>query len=315
MLMTLGGATLLWDLSIPPHVAASEGIKQVIGVYVTNKNARVSISIQVGYSQDAGKMRVLLDVEGNATRAVVTSTVRDVRGEYHRVSLRSLPGPLYVQGYSLSSRPPVMPGEFSSIAEFDIQEGAISDVNGTYTARLPALAFDEVGQQVVPAFSATLAGSPSVRLYDVAQPKDYRKLGSTNPADYGLPDSATQELYWQPAHLSTSVTLENASSPLDDARIDAETPPNANFISGSLVWTSNAGIAPFVSATKWDAIESRSRWEFFSGLLFGIFAAALFAFLVELPDEFPMKIHLWKRQQGSPNTESAADAGPVAPPP
>jgi hypothetical protein len=183
------------------------------------------------------------------------------------------------------------------IAEFDIQEGAISDVNGTYTARLPALAFGEIGQQVIPAFSAIAAGSPDMKLYDVNGPKDRRKLGSTNPADYRLPDISAQELYWEPAHLSTKITLDGAASFVDDARIDAETPPNANLIGSSLVWAANAGIAPFLSATKWGAIENRSKWEFFSGLLFGIFAAALFALLVELPDKFPIKIPFGKRRR------------------
>jgi hypothetical protein len=59
----LSAGILSWVLSIPPHVVASEGIKQLIGIYVSNPNARISATIHVGYSHDTSRMQAFLDVE------------------------------------------------------------------------------------------------------------------------------------------------------------------------------------------------------------------------------------------------------------
>jgi hypothetical protein len=74
-------------------------------------------------------------------------------------------------------------------------------------------------------------------------------------------------------------------------------------------WIGSLGLTPFLSATELTAVESRSTWEFRSGVVLGLGGAALLALAQELPSNLGVRrrSRKWRNEAEAPviaNNES-----------
>jgi hypothetical protein len=144
---------------------------------------------------------------------------------------------------------------------------------------------------------STFGHLPSVGAYEVTRPPsvflqaqyDHGKLENVisllgGPTQIPVGDSA-QDL-GDPSNISYTEDIENIVPTLKSEQIDYSIPAINNGSDIDYTWYSNgiSGLQPIFKATNPDAIDSQNQAAFYSGIAFGIAAAAAIALVQEIPE-------------------------------
>lgn len=281
-----------------------------LDVYVPDPRQAVDVTLDVFRVDPSGQLRAVLEIGGNAAGVLITSTQPDSPSRGHHAFVKTRPDAVNPALYAFVV-PPGGPRSTQTrplgIAEFDLPTGSVSLDRGTYAARLPALGLYERGEQFAPAYGVLNPSSSDQRLFAVSMSRPFSPSPSTDPADYDLPFPHEQHLYWQPAGMTSRVRLEGEAEQVTDSRLDTDVPATGGVVGNDLVWTGGFGLSPFISATHWDAVEARSRWDFYSGVALGLGAAAVLALFQELPERLALRLP--GRRSPSPTDDLDGETG------
>lgn len=134
-------------------------------------------------------------------------------------------------------------------------------------------------------------GSPtqSEKLIEGPQPKNSDNIpsvgyASSAPSEYQAPPGQhLQQVYWQPASLTTTEIPVDVKSELETSTVNNIEPPNGQLEGDNYVWQGTSSLEPTMNITDQNAAASHSDWSFRSGIVFGIAAGTGIAFVQE-PD-------------------------------
>lgn len=193
-------------------------------------------------------------------------------------------------------------GDLSSLPDlfgrgWDVGDFQISDVaqvyRGSFFIHLPSLADAESSYYPLPGIM-TEAGGPirdSVQdLISFPDANNQQKVYATDSVsrlakDYkALPGTSGHELFWRPYSVSSEEDVWNAGDQVADSHIGTDQPADGHLKDGDLVWQDSGSLEAQFTSTKEVALDSESRWSFYSGIVFGVAAAGLLAVMQELPD-------------------------------
>jgi hypothetical protein len=187
----------------------------------------------------------------------------------------------------------------SYIGSFNLPQFAQDEI-GTFFTHLPSLAHNESRDYPLPIFISErlLSDKPTIAADLLFLPR--AKSGHITPigrsvSDYDVPaGSGPHLLFWQPK-VSTTEILYDVEDELADAHIDSQMPADGYLQDGALIWDSAGSLEPMLRATKNDRVEWENRWNFYSGIAFGVAAGAGIAVVQELPKIVPMSFRRRRR--------------------
>jgi hypothetical protein len=187
-------------------------------------------------------------------------------------------------------RDPFFPGDF--FGSFKLPQ-VTQDTKDTFFTHLPALAVDETEPYPLPLYISNTTATEDYNSEDfVSVPEPKKNIWpsiSVNASDYKLPaKSGPHVLYWQPVVTTTEI-LDGVTDVMSDTHIDSDQPSDGNFQDGEITWNSTGSLEPTLVATKSDRITSEDRWNFYSGIFFGVAAATGIAVVQELPKKFVIR--------------------------
>jgi len=285
--------------------------------YVRDRSQSLDIRVDVVQFDDLNRTNynATLDVVGDPADTLILASEADEVGLFHEITRQRFPDVNWAYVIPTDSQvgrsSPTNP---NALALFNIPADFVAENRGTFEARLPSIASGETGRQDSPAYGVIGAQSQHITVTKVPQaPVRFTDKVSTSPYDYGIPDPKDETLYWEPKSINVSVHLSDESSRIDDSRIDQNSPSSGTVQEPDIVWTGGFGVSPYIIATKYSAIERRSRYEFYSGIALGLGGAALVALVQELPAELPRRRRRGtarKRPEKMPSTSRPPDAHP-----
>jgi hypothetical protein len=305
-----------------PHVATMaaslEGTQQILAAYTTDPNATIHLSVEVIWNAQNTVVpvpfdQVYLNVSGPGIKP---STMVMVRSSLPAVSLVKVNGrftvvhdPSFVamairsggavkadqnSGYifeqpeSLISDTATGDPRGAYIGSFELP-GAVAESHGSYFAHLPVVGADEEGGfQYFPSFlSETDLARSGENVIEYPQLKNTPLVAGRESLDPGAYRSygPPLNLYWQPAVLDTSETLDNAEPLFTNTNVNVQ-PGDGVLEDANYTWQGTGGIDPMINSTEDTAAASQDGWTFRSGIVFGIAAGTGVAFFQE--DENPI---------------------------
>ena len=94
-------------------------------------------------------------------------------------------------------------------------------------------------------------------------------------------------LFWAPAALSTTESLDRVRPLFADAQIISAQPASGSLLGGNYVWTGSSLLEPTLGLAHEDSLASEHSWDFRSGIAYGVAAAAGVALIQEVPKNHP----------------------------
>jgi hypothetical protein len=135
------------------------------------------------------------------------------------------------------------------------------------------------------AIEMTESSSSTGSIQDVVDAPVLRSLGLavSSTANYigAAPVTSPRELYYDPQNLMTTESIDGLRTDLENSVVNSDLPGNGTLEGDDYVWQGTGWLEGYLSATELSASESKAKWDFASGLVFGLAAAAGIAFLQE----------------------------------
>ena len=325
LIVLIGSAALglHWHAAANRQVAAIPSDAPLkLNVFVTDRSARVTLSTDLEQDDSCTMSencvsfeRVVLlgQVSGKATVLITSNRPADggFLANFKPSHLKDA-GPNFA--YTLiAPAAEVQRGNFFLI--FDLPRKYIIDTSsGAISARLP-----EIG-----GLEDTTDGRP-VGLDDLSEADPSFGFGSRHQLVYAPvpPMTATtpvsdpktwvddtgkpmQELFYPPATLSASETLDNGGDAVSDSDVLTDLPAS-NVNNHALVWRGSFGLSPVLRAVPRSTEETEKSDDFLSGIALATGAAGLVAFVQEAPDQ----LRLRRKRHGNdaePSTDDEAEA-------
>jgi hypothetical protein len=288
------GGWWLRSISAAPHVEIGNSLPLHIGVYVRDRSQNLN-AVTFVRKTESGGYEAVFELFGNPIDVLITSNLPEEHNNFKVFESTFLFSTM--RSYVLLVNPspaspttaedPYSAGNPFVSASFALPRDAILDERGTFAARLPAVgAFQHSGMQDLgPPYGVVQSPGGDWELHDtgIAQLSDQGLPASTDPSDYGLPDPQHEQLFWDPGDLTSKIDMEGGAAHFVAARIDTNGPSPGVVEGEDVVWNGGFRLSPFLVTTSWDTVESRSRQEFYSGVMLGLASAAFLALAQELP--------------------------------
>jgi hypothetical protein len=286
------------QLAVPgQESAALLAAPQRVGVYANQQG--VMVDLTAGITWQASRPAVAGEtlyaaVAGPgvtpATTLLFTSTIAPTPGSqpYRRTTF-------YVGGDLQRTQPEWV--LTISVAKLESSRGQYGSAVGTFTlpeivqlsggstfAHLPALA-PNVSPFPSMAIEMAESSSSTGSIQDVVDAPVLRSLGlaASSTANYigAAPATSARELYYDPQNLMTTESIDGLRTDLENSVVNSDLPGNGTLEGDDYVWQGTGWLEGYLSATELSAGESQANWDFSSGLVFGLAAAAGIAFLQE----------------------------------
>jgi hypothetical protein len=324
VLMVVGVGAGMWfkQRAAPGQESAAllNAAPQRVGVYANQQSVMVDLTASIAWqeSQPAlARETLYAAVAGpsvtRATTLLLTSTIAPTPGSqpYQRTTF-------YVGGDLQRTQPEWV--LTISVAKLESSRGQYGSPVGTFTlpeivqlsggstfAHLPALA-PNVSPFPSTAIEMTESSSSTGSIQDVVDAPVLRSLGlaASSTANYlgAAPATSARELYYDPQNLMTTESIDGLRTDLENSVVNSDLPGNGTLEGDDYVWQGTGWLEGYLSATELSASQAQANRDFYSGLAFGLAAAAGVAFLQEpaLP---------WRRRDkrtGDPNPVSTGEA-------
>jgi hypothetical protein len=284
---------------------------QLIGIYTTDPYANVQATTEITWEGNSAHERLLLNVSGTgvepSTGIVITSSLPADKGE--QIGDHIYRPTLYHSGFQPNSTEKVMVytayftvqelsalheplGQGSIVGFFNLPRVA-QITKGTFFARLPALGYNESLPLSNPYLMAERVPGMKPNTDDfvlLPQQKNpiYTGINEDPSAYNSFPGSSGQKLYWEPSILSSTEILYDVYNQISGYQVESNSPVSGHLQDYNYVWTSTGSLNPTLTATSTDSLDAEDRWNFYSGVVFGIAAAAGIAVIQELPPDIPL---------------------------
>lgn len=292
---------------------------QRVGVYANQQGAMVNLTAGITWqaSQPALARETLYAAVAGpgvtpATTLLLTSTIAPTPGSqpYQRTTF-------YVGGDLQKAQPEWV--LTMTVAKLESSRGQYGSPVGTFTlpeivqfsggstfAHLPALA-PNVSPFPSTAIEMTESSSSTGSIQDVVDAPVLRSLGlaASSTANYigAAPATSARELYYDPQNLMTTESIDGLRTDLENSVVNSDLPGNGTLEGDDYVWQGTGWLEGYLSATELSAGESQATWDFYSGIAFGLAAAALVAFVQE--PALPWRRRGKRSRDGDPDTAPA----------
>jgi len=177
----------------------------------------------------------------------------------------------------------------------------IVHTGGTYYARLPLLDAAQESlvadqpqfmAEFVPPYDHGKLDADLVQLPVLKNEVENKRLKAgilgtpdVTPSDYESLLNEPAAVYWAPRSVVTTEVLKDVTPELDNANDSIA--PSGNYSGDDYIWQNTGPLEPTIVAAQVDSVNSKSDFLFLSGIFFATAAAALLAFLQELPISRP----------------------------
>jgi hypothetical protein len=308
------------------HAAANRPVAAVpsdaplkLNVFVTDRSARVTLSTDLEQNESCTvsgscvwfeQVTLLGQVSGKGTVLITSNRPDepDPTPQFKPSHLKNA-GPDFAYTFTAPAAA-VQPGYFET--SFDLPSKYIIDTSGgPISARLPEIG----GLEDTP-------DGPPAGLEDLSEADPSFGVGSRRKLVYApvLPKGATtptgdpktwldntgkpmQALFYPPAALSVSETLDNGGNAVSGSDVLTDLPASSAN-NHALVWRGSFGLSPVLRAVPRSTEETEKSDEFLSGVALATGAAGLVAFVQEAPDQLRLRR---KRHATDDDAEASAD--------
>ena len=108
-------------------------------------------------------------------------------------------------------------------------------------------------------------------------------VAASSTANYigAAPATSARELYYDPQNLMTTESIDGLRTDLENSVVNSDLPGNGTLEGDAFVWQGTGWLEGYLSATELSASQTQANRDFYSGLAFGLAAAAGVAFLQE----------------------------------
>jgi hypothetical protein len=282
---------------------------QLVGVYTTDPYAKVQVTAEITWKATSASETLLIALSGPGlkptTGVVITSSLpqgQEIAGHPYRTTIfrnryhpESMDGPLaYTSTFTLQQlaalREPLNPG--SVVGIFNLPR-VTQITKGTFFAHLPVLGYNESLPLPNP-YLMSEKGTPINSSMDdfvlLPQEKrpDYSTINEDASAYIDYPGSYDHVLYWEPGTLSATEILYDVKNQISGDQVESDSPVDGHLQDYNYIWTSAGSLEPILTATNISSLGAQDRWNFYSGVVFGIAAAAGIAVVQELPRDIPL---------------------------
>ena len=293
---------------------------QVIGVFSTDPNATIRLTTEVYWHNVTESLRspfatvfvsAIAPKPKNSSAILITSSLRPVimvLGPHNQHQLwpdrnyksaafysglkpfQVLDPSEYVYELPLSSieRLPKVNQYGAEVGIFELPQITQAS-HGSFFVHLPGIGFGASGSfYPLPYFiSESTTWSQPEKLIEGPQLKNFSNIplpgyASSAPSEYlAPPGQHLEQVFWQPASLTTTEILKDVKSELENATVNSIVPSNGYLQGYDYVWQGAGFLEPTISITDLGAAASQSDWAFRSGIAFGVAAGTGIAFVQE----------------------------------
>lgn len=263
-------------------------VPQVVRVFTSDRNAQVTVSVNVGKATNGrwgSEILLNIDKATPGSEVLITSSTKpeDNANVYRKV------------GDPIGGRPDVWAAIFSvkeiereqqlypwgedqpGVGMGDFKVGTVLyDQGGVLDAHLPLLANEFRNTQPAGTFEPTIFSREHGTLLDTQPGANYQKLSTVQ--------------YFVPIVLHTTEELDNVATQLSNSQIGLDVPSSGTVAADNFRWSGREDLEAKLSATDFDALDRRDNDAFLSGIAFALAAAALIAWLQELKSEVSLPL-------------------------
>jgi hypothetical protein len=265
-------------------VALRGGTPLDLQIYSESPRSDVSVQLDVNKSfpmvgHAPSDYHIALSVGGSANQLMLVSNVAP-RGQDRQWRRVQMEGRTQWARYLDVDKPVAGVVE---ISEFAVASRYVQvDAGRGVAASLPTIAQYQQPDRYVPVFGVD---DPWVgKRFDHFALRSMRTRPPTkDPTVYGLPRRDT--LFWEPAHIRSTVILRNVGNAVSDAQLQVSLPSSGTLVGNDYVWTGGFGLSPRLLAENLGYLSSRSNLDFLAGLALGLAGAALIELVSELSRE------------------------------